>query len=155
MGSIHVTNQDFDKVVLNAHKPVIVDFWAPWCGPCRTLSPKLDQIAIDYDGRIVVVKVNVDEQPELAKRFNVRSLPSILVFGEGKEQLRSVGDLSLRVMRTAIDQILATPPKSGNDKESSAISPKRSRKSSTALLRSSVRTKSIPIRSVNWPKRNH
>lgn len=117
MGSIHVTNQDFDKVVLNAHKPVIVDFWAPWCGPCRTLSPKLDQIAIDYDGRIVVVKVNVDEQPELAKRFNVRSLPSILVFGEGKEQLRSVGDLSLRVMRTAIDQILATPPTSGNDKE--------------------------------------
>ena len=76
-----------------------------------------NQIAVDYDGRIVVAKVNVDEQPELAKRFNVRSLPSILVFGEGKEQLRSVGDLSLRVMRTAIDQILATPPKSGNDKE--------------------------------------
>jgi thioredoxin 1 len=80
--TIALTDQGFDEAVV-AHPRLLVDFWAPWCGPCRALSPVLDEVAQEQDGRVVVAKVNVDEQPALAGRFGVRSIPTVIFFRDG------------------------------------------------------------------------
>jgi thioredoxin 1 len=80
--TIVLTDKGFDEAVV-AHPQLVVDFWAPWCGPCRALSPVLDDIAREQAGRVVVGKVNVDEQPALAGRFGVRSIPTLIFFKQG------------------------------------------------------------------------
>ena len=83
MSIVHVTNENFQKEILQAKKPVLVDFWAPWCGPCRMLAPILEEIAAETDGA-VIAKVNVDEQPELAQQFGIMSIPTLVFFKEGR-----------------------------------------------------------------------
>lgn len=90
MSVIAVTNDSFDKEVLQSEKTVLVDFWAPWCAPCRMLSPVVDEIAQE-NGDIKVCKVNVDEEQELAERFTVRSIPTLLVFKNGEAVKTAVG----------------------------------------------------------------
>ena len=86
----NITNENFDEIVLRSDKPVLVDFWAEWCGPCRMVSPIVDEIAGERPD-ITVGKVNVDEQPELAMQFGVMSIPTLLVFKEGKLAQKAVG----------------------------------------------------------------
>ena len=87
---IHVTSADFQEKVLNADKPVLVDFWAPWCGPCRMVAPVLDQVALEVEG-IKVGKINVDEEPELAGQFHVMSIPTLVVMKDGKVVNSTIG----------------------------------------------------------------
>ncbi len=84
MAEIVLTKENFEGEVLQADKPVLIDFWATWCGPCRMLAPVVEEIAEEYDGTIKVGKVNVDEQPELAEAFRVSSIPMLVLVRDGK-----------------------------------------------------------------------
>lgn len=86
-----VTKENFEIVVKNSDIPVLVDFWAEWCGPCKMLSPILDELAADFDGKVTIAKVNIDQQPELAQEYNVMSIPTIKVFKNGEEIKTEVG----------------------------------------------------------------
>ena len=90
MSVIHINKSNFQNEVLNSEKPVLLDFWAPWCGPCRMVSPIVDEIAAERSD-IKVGKINVDEQMELAMRFQVSSIPMLVVFKDGKAVAKSVG----------------------------------------------------------------
>ena len=91
MEAIVITKENFEEQVLRAEKPVLVDFWAPWCTYCRRIAPAVDQVAGQYGEQMVVGKVNVDEQPELAIRFGVMSIPTVIFLKDGKEIDRKVG----------------------------------------------------------------
>jgi thioredoxin 1 len=86
----HLTNADFDAEI-NSKEPVLVDFWAPWCGPCRMIGPVIEELAEEYAGKAKICKVNVDEEPELARRFKIVSIPCVIVFKEGDDAERLVG----------------------------------------------------------------
>ncbi|QSZ26577.1 thioredoxin [Aceticella autotrophica] len=91
MSIIEITNQNFEKEVLNSNIPVVVDFWAEWCGPCRMVSPIIDELAHDYEGKVKVGKINVDKENELAMKFKVMSIPTIIIFRDGKIVEKIVG----------------------------------------------------------------
>jgi thioredoxin 1 len=86
-----VTQQSFEEEVLKSDKPVIVDFWAEWCGPCHAVSPVLDRIVDERDGDLKLVKVNIDEQPELAQQFGVQSIPTMILFKDGAPAAAAIG----------------------------------------------------------------
>lgn len=104
--AIQITNISFDERVSSSVHPVLVDFWAEWCGPCRMLSPTIDQIAQDYDGKIVVGKINIDEEPELAQRFGVMSIPTLILFKNGNAVSKSVGVVGKEKIASMIDAVL-------------------------------------------------
>lgn len=85
------TSQDFDRVIANAAIPVVVDYWAPWCGPCRMVAPELSKVAARQAGRVLVVKVNTDELPDLGARYRIQSIPTMAVFAGGNEVARTTG----------------------------------------------------------------
>lgn len=103
---IHVTDQAFDKSVLQSELPIIVDFWAPWCGPCKMVAPILDKIACDYAGKLLVAKVNTDEDSEYAIKYGVQGIPTMLFISGGKVIHRQVGALPEPNIREAVDQFL-------------------------------------------------
>ena len=84
MASLKVTDANFDTDVLGAEKPVVVDFWAEWCGPCRFIAPALEEIASELDGKVTIAKVNVDENPDIMMRYGVRSIPTLILFKNGE-----------------------------------------------------------------------
>lgn len=89
--SIKITKQNFSQEVLASDKPVLVDFWAPWCGPCRMVGPVIDELATELDGKVKVGKINVDEEGELAQAYQVFSIPTLIVFEGGKVKAKTVG----------------------------------------------------------------
>lgn len=91
MNTNPITKATFEKEVTSSHIPVLVDFWAPWCGPCRMLSPVLDELAGELKDQVKIVKVNVDEEPELASKFGVMSIPTVIAFKQGKAVNKVVG----------------------------------------------------------------
>ena len=91
MTELKITSENFEREVLNSDKPVLIDFWAPWCGPCRMLSPTISEIAEEYKDKVKVGKVNVDEESELASMFRVSSIPLLVVMKDGKVVNSSVG----------------------------------------------------------------
>ncbi len=90
MAVIHATAKDFDSII-SQNKNVLVDFWATWCGPCKMVGPIIEQLAVDYEGKAAVVKVDVDEEPELAAKFGIQSIPTIILFQDGKQVASDVG----------------------------------------------------------------
>ena len=104
---VHVTDAAFDKVVLKSTLPVIVDFWAPWCGPCKVVAPVLDKIAKEQAGKLVVAKVNTDENVESAIKYGVRGIPTMLFVANGQVVHRQVGALPEKILRDVLNQFLA------------------------------------------------
>lgn len=103
---IHVTDAAFEKTILESSLPVIVDFWAPWCGPCKMVAPILDKIAEEFAGKLVVAKVNTDENSEWAMQYGVQGIPTMMFFFGGKIINRQVGALPEPMLREVIDQFL-------------------------------------------------
>lgn len=103
---IHVTDAAFEKSVIQSTIPVIVDFWAPWCGPCRAIAPILEKIASEYAGKLIVAKVNTDEDPENAMKYGVQGIPTMLFISGGKVVHRQVGMSPEPHIREAINQFL-------------------------------------------------
>lgn len=91
MAELKITRENFEREVMNSDKPVLIDFWAPWCGPCRMLSPTISEIAEDFKDKVKVGKVNVDEEEELAAMFRVSSIPLLVVMKDGKVTNSAVG----------------------------------------------------------------
>jgi thioredoxin 1 len=103
---IHVTDAAFEKTVMQNPLPVIVDFWAPWCGPCKMVGPMLDKIAKEQAGKLIVAKVNTDENPNYASQYGVQGIPTMLFIFGGKIVHRQVGVLPERMLREAVGQFL-------------------------------------------------
>lgn len=103
---IHATDADFDQQVLQSDVPVLVDFWAPWCGPCKMIAPALDQLASEYAGKAKVVKIDIDQNRASAMKYHVRSIPMLLVFKNGQVQGTQIGAVGKAQLAQLLDKAL-------------------------------------------------
>jgi thioredoxin 1 len=102
-----VNDKNFETEVINSDLPVLIDFWAPWCGPCRAIGPVVDELAKDYNGKLKVVKMNVDDNPLTPSKFGVRSIPNLLLFKNGQVKDQIVGAVPKQMFVKAIDKLVA------------------------------------------------
>ena len=108
MGNVlEISDQTFDQEVINSATPVLIDFWAPWCGPCKAIAPVVEEVAGTYAGRLKVVKMNVDENPQTPSRYGVRGIPNLLLFKRGQVADQIVGAVPKAHLVRAIDSALA------------------------------------------------
>ena len=104
--AVEITDANFDEVVMNADKPVVVDFWAAWCGPCRMVGPIIDELHTEYDGKAIVGKVDVDQNPSVSAKFGVRNIPTILFIKNGEVVDKSVGAVPKAQLSSKLDALL-------------------------------------------------
>lgn len=108
MSAIHLNDQNFDSTVSESKVPIVVDFWAPWCGPCQAMSKVIDELAEELDGRAIVAKVNVDEASAIAGRFGVASIPSFTVLKDGEVKAQTVGAMPKARLLSVVEPHLAS-----------------------------------------------
>ncbi|HZH56503.1 thioredoxin TrxA [Yanghanlia caeni] len=102
----NVTDSSFESDVLNSEIPVLVDYWAEWCGPCKMIAPLLDEAAKQYQGRVMIAKLNVDENPDTAAKFGIRGIPTLMLFKDGKPAATKVGAMSKSQLTAFLDESL-------------------------------------------------
>jgi len=98
-----LTNDNFESVLNDAQTPVLVDFWAEWCGPCKTIAPVLEELASEYAGRVTIAKLNVDDHREATEKFNIRGIPTLILFKNGEPEATKVGALSKSQLAAFLD----------------------------------------------------
>ena len=103
---VHVSDATFDEEVLNSNTPVLVDFWAEWCGPCKMIAPVLDEIADEYNGKLKICKVDVDANPEIPQKFGIRGIPTLIVFKDGNVEATKVGALSKAQLTDFVQEVV-------------------------------------------------
>ena len=106
MATVAATDETFDAEVKNSKIPVVVDFWAEWCGPCKAIAPILDDISKDYDGKLIVAKINIDENQKIAAQFAVRAIPTLIIFKDGNFEADKKGALSKSQLTAFIDSTI-------------------------------------------------
>lgn len=104
--AIVVNEANFDEIVLQSDKPVLVDFWAEWCGPCRMVAPIVEELSKDYDGKAVIAKCDVDENNEIAMRYGIRNIPTILFFKGGEPKDKQVGAVPKNILASKLEALL-------------------------------------------------
>jgi thioredoxin 1 len=114
---IHVTDSAFEKTVMQSNLPVVVDFWAPWCGPCKMVAPTLDKLAKENAGNLLIAKVNTDENPEWAMNFQVQGIPTMLFVAGGKVVHRQVGALPEPMLREVVNEFMNVVQESPQEAE--------------------------------------
>jgi thioredoxin 1 len=103
---VHVTDDSFESDVLNSGEPVLIDYWAEWCGPCKMIAPVLDEIATEYSGRLKVAKLNIDDNPNTPPRYGIRGIPTLMLFKNGEVEATKVGAVSKSQLVAFIDSNL-------------------------------------------------
>jgi len=106
MSLVHISDDSFDADVIKAETPVLVDFWAEWCGPCKAIAPVLDELAGEYEGKLTIAKLDVDANPQAARQFNVRSIPTLILFKGGDIANQHVGATSKQQLKDFLDSNL-------------------------------------------------
>jgi thioredoxin 1 len=104
--AVELTDANFEELAINSDKPVVVDFWAEWCGPCRMVGPVVEELANDYEGKAVVGKVNVDHNSDISQRYSIRNIPTILFLKNGEVVDKSVGAVPKNVLQEKLDALL-------------------------------------------------
>ena len=103
---VELNDSSFDTEVINSDKPVLVDFWAPWCGPCKALAPVIDEISTDFADKVKVGKVNVDDNPEISMKFGIRSIPTLIVFKDGEVLDQIIGAVPKSEIEKALEKVV-------------------------------------------------